>query len=68
MIGNLPVYEYDPPNNINKKRMLIGVYDIFGWGYPNLKQVTDQLATQSGGFMAVLPDFFRGDNWDFERE
>lgn len=67
-IGDLPVYEYEAPNNINKKRMLIGVYDIFGLAYPNLKQVADQFAVQSGGFIVALPDFFRGDFWDENAE
>jgi len=61
-IGNLPVYEYEAPENVNEQRMLIAVYDIFGFGSENLKHVTDQLAIQSGGFRAVLPDFFRGES------
>lgn len=44
--------------------MLIGVYDIFGFANSNMKQITDFMAIQAGGFRAVLPDFFRGDNWD----
>lgn len=68
-IGNLTVYEYEAPlNNLNNKRLLIGVHDIYGLRYENLKQVTDQMAIQSGGFKAVLPDFFRGDTWDVDRE
>lgn len=63
-IGNLSVYEYEAPDNANKKRLLIGVHDIYGLAYPNLKQVTDQMAVQSGGFIAVLPDFFRGEAYD----
>lgn len=61
-IGNLPVYE--AADNVDKRRMLIGVYDIFGFSNPNMKQVTDHLALQAGGFRAVLPDFFRGESWD----
>ncbi|KAJ6642236.1 putative AIM2 family protein C30D10.14 [Pseudolycoriella hygida] len=61
-IGNLPVYE--APDNVNRRRMLIGVYDIFGFANSNMKQITDHMALQAGGFRAVLPDFFRGDNWD----
>lgn len=67
-IGDLPVYEYEAPNNVNKKRMLIGVYDIYGFSNQNLKQVADQLAVQSGGFLIVVPDFFRGDYWDVDRK
>lgn len=61
-IGNLPVYE--APDNVDKRRMLIGVYDIFGLSHPNMKQITDLMALQAGGFRTVLPDFFRGNNWD----
>lgn len=57
-IGNLPVYEYEPVENLS--RMLVGVYDIFGLENDNLKQVIDQMAAQSDGFRVVLPDFFRG--------
>lgn len=46
--------------------MLIGVYDIFGFANSNMKQVTDHMALQAGGFRAVLPDFFRGDHWDVD--
>lgn len=63
-IGNLPVYE--AIDNIDKKRMIIAVYDIFGWASNNMKQVTDQVALQYGGFRVVLPDFFRGDHWDVD--
>lgn len=42
--------------------MLIGVYDIYGFAYENLKQVLDDMASQNGGFRAILPDFFRGDS------
>lgn len=55
------MYEYDPPDNVNKNRMLVAVYDIYGFTYSNLMQVTDQMALQSGGFRAILPDFFRGE-------
>jgi len=60
------VYEYDPASNINKKRLLIGVHDIYGLAYPNLKQVTDELGAQNGGFISVLPDFFRGEYVDLD--
>lgn len=61
-IGNLPVYE--APDNVNRRRLLIGVYDIFGLSQPNMQQITDLMALQAGGFKAVLPDFFRGQSWD----
>lgn len=61
-IGNLPVYE--AADNVNSRRLLIGVYDIFGFANSNMKQITDHMALQAGGFRAVLPDFFRGDYWD----
>lgn len=48
--------------------MLIAVYDVFGFAYPNMKQVVDQIAVQSGGFLVTLPDFFRGDGWDIDGE
>lgn len=67
-IGNITVYEYEHPDNVNTKRMLINVHDIYGLRYDNLKQVSDQMAIQSGGFKVVLPDFFRGDGWDTDRE
>lgn len=60
-IGNLPVYE--APDNVNRRRMIIGVYDIFGFSHPNMQQVTDLMALQAGGFKVVLPDFFRGEHW-----
>lgn len=68
VIGNITVYHYDAVTNINRKRMLIGVHDIYGIKYDNLKQVADEMAIQSGGFSAVLPDFFRGDVWDVDRK
>lgn len=58
-IGNLPVYEYEAPNNQNKNRMLVGVYDIYGFAYENLKQVIDEMAVQSGGFRAILPKVYK---------
>jgi len=62
-IGDLPVYEYEAPNNVNRKRMLIAGYDVHGFSYSNLKHVVDQMAVQNGGFRAILPDYFRGDDW-----
>jgi len=68
-VGNLTIYEYEHPNNVNKKRMLIHVHDIYGiTTNDNLKQVTDQIAIQSGGFLVALPDFFRGDPWAVDRD
>ncbi len=61
------MYEYEAPDNVNKNRMLIAVYDIFGFTNENLMQVTDQIAVQSGGFRAILPDFFRGEQNSAER-
>lgn len=63
-IGNLPVYE--APGNVDRRRLLIAVYDIFGFATNNMKQITDQMSLQYGGFRAVLPDFFRGDHWDID--
>lgn len=42
--------------------MLVGVYDIYGFAFENIKQVVDQLAVQKGGFRAILPDFYRGES------
>lgn len=42
--------------------MLVGVYDIYGFAYDNIKQVMDQVAVQNGGFRVILPDFYRGDS------
>jgi len=67
-IGNLTVYQYESPDNINKKRLLICVHDIYGIENDNFKQITDQMAIQSGGFIVVLPDFFRGDAWHADRD
>jgi len=65
MIGDLPVYQAPEPSSPDSlKRMLIGVYDIFGHANPNMKQVTDEMSRQRGGFRAILPDFYRGDSWD----
>ncbi|XP_037047402.1 uncharacterized AIM2 family protein C30D10.14-like [Bradysia coprophila] len=44
--------------------MLIAVHDIFGFSSSNMKQITDHMAVQAGGFRVALPDFFRGDHWD----
>lgn len=57
-LGDLPIYE--APDNVNKRRMLIAVYDVFGFSSPNMMQITDLMALQAGGFRTVLPDFFRG--------
>lgn len=57
-VGDLPVYE--APDNINRRRMIIAVYDIFGFSMPNMMQITDLMALQAGGFRTILPDFFRG--------
>ncbi|KAJ6638609.1 putative AIM2 family protein C30D10.14 [Pseudolycoriella hygida] len=61
-IGNLPVYEFEDENNQRTNRLLLGVYDIYGFAYQNLKQVIDEMAVQSGGFKVILPDFFRGES------
>jgi len=61
-IGNLPVYE--AADHLDKRRVLINIYDIFGFSNPNLQQVTDVMANQYNGFRAVLPDFFRGAYWN----
>jgi len=61
-IGNLPVYE--AADNLDKKRLVIAIYDIFGLSHPNMKQVTDHVALQNDGFRTVMPDFFRGESWD----
>jgi len=63
-IGNITVYQYEPPGIENRNRMLIGVYDIYGFVYPNIKQVVDKMANESGGFRAILPDFYRNDSWN----
>jgi len=47
-IGDLPIYE--APDNVDKRRMLIAVYDIFGFSHPNMKQISDLMALQAGGF------------------
>lgn len=48
--------------------MLINAYDIYGMENANLKQVSDLMAAQSGGFLVAQPDFFRGDYWRVDRE
>lgn len=57
-MGDLPIYE--APDNVDKRRMLIAVYDIFGFSHPNMKQISDLMALEAGGFRVILPDFFRG--------
>lgn len=57
---------YEAVDNINSRRLLIAVYDIFGFENSNMKQVTDRMAVQHGGFRVVLPDFFRGDHMNLE--
>jgi len=68
VIGNLTVYQYESPKNINKQRLLICAHDIYGIQNDNYKQITDQMAIQSDGFIVVLPDFYRGDAWDVDRD
>lgn len=48
--------------------MLVGVYDVYGFAYDNIKQLIDEMAIQKSGFRAVLPDFYRGEssNPDFK--
>jgi len=63
-IGDLPVYE--AADHVDSRRLLIGVYDIFGFENNNMKQITDVMAIQYDGFRSVLPDFFRGESWGLE--
>jgi len=62
-IGGLSVYEAPTKN---PRRALIGIYDIFGFANPNMKQVSDKIAMESGNFTVILPDIFRGQSWDPE--
>jgi len=62
-IGGLDVYEAPTKH---PDRLLIAVYDIFGHANPNMKQVSDRIAEESGNFTVILPDFYRGESWDPE--
>jgi len=61
LLGDLPIYE--APNK-NATRLVINVYDIFGFANDNLKQVSDKFSVENGGFRTVEPDFYRGQSWD----
>ncbi|KAF7725570.1 hypothetical protein EC973_009525 [Apophysomyces ossiformis] len=60
--GDLPVYTVGAKD---AKKAIVVIYDIFGF-HSNTKQFCDILANH-GGYKVVLPDFFRGDGWDFSR-
>jgi len=59
---NITIYETTTVKN--PERVLIGVYDIFGFSSDNVKQVSDRISEQNGNFTVVLPDFYRGESWD----
>jgi len=43
---------------------VIVAYDVFGWT-PNAEQLADGLA-ESGNFVVVIPDFYKGDPWPYQ--
>lgn len=54
---------YEAPDHNDSRRMLIAIYDIFGFSHPNMMQITDHMGLQGDGFRSVLPDVFRGRYW-----
>ena len=66
-LGDMPIYVAEPEMGSDKAIVLI--YDIFGFGEPptngNVRRVADQLASE-GGFLVVMPDFYRGNPWPME--
>lgn len=59
ILGDMQIYE---TGNSSSNRVLISVYDIFGF-HENTKQVADILAAE-GGYRIVMPDYFRGTPFD----
>ena len=58
-LGDMLIYE---TGNQTSNKVLISVYDIFGF-HENTKQVADILAAE-GGYYIVMPDYFRGSPFD----
>ncbi|RCI04753.1 hypothetical protein CU098_008397 [Rhizopus stolonifer] len=61
-IDDLDVYTIGPKD---AKKAVLVIYDIFGF-HPNTMQFCDILA-KNCGWKVVMPDFLRGDYWNFER-
>ena len=57
-LGDMIIYE---TGDATSKRLLISVYDIFGF-HPNSKQLCDKIGQT--GFRVIMPDFFRGSPWN----
>ena len=58
---NMTVYDTAPSDTGAPTRILIAVYDIFGF-HDHIKQIADRVAAgkgNSGQFRVLIPDFFR---------
>ena len=63
-LGPLPAYVAQPPAGAGAAKPKAAVVlfgDVFGWSLNNTRLWADRLAAE-GGFVAVLPDFFRNDS------
>lgn len=58
-LGDLPIYQIG-----SGKKVIILLYDIFGWNEvnKNVFAMADDLAG-FGAFTVVMPDFYRGEPW-----
>lgn len=56
----LDAYVVTPPGKSAPQEGVIIFTDIYGWELPNTRLWADRLAKE-GGFLVVIPDFFRGD-------
>lgn len=59
-LGNLTIYETTEKNST---RLIISIYDAFGFSNNNVKEVADRLSKVQGGFRVIVPDFYRGEFW-----
>ena len=58
-LGGLDTYIALPPSGKATKTGILVINDVFGYEAKNIRLFTDRLA--KAGFVAVCPDFFRGD-------
>jgi hypothetical protein len=56
---NMSVYESLRNESLAESRVLVAVYDIFGF-HDHIKQIVDTVAASKRGFRIVVPDFFHG--------
>ena len=59
LAGDLPAYVSATAGSVVG---VLVVHDIFGYSIPNCKYIADH-CSKTAGFTAIMPDFYRGDNW-----